>query len=121
MSTPKLVREFRRKAKLAGYVITAIETKPPGHLYATVDHGNGIHQRLSLPSSPASYEHSVKHALDEIRRFRTAHEETTKHELHLHGQGGREDAHPQEANQPRLQAAESPPDGRPIRRRRRAA
>jgi hypothetical protein len=29
MSTLKLVREFRRKAKLAGYSVCAVETKPP--------------------------------------------------------------------------------------------
>lgn len=73
MSTGKLVREFRRKAKSLGYRIEAITaTSGSGHLRVVVMHSSA-QQRLALPSSPASIEHSIKHALDEMRRFKEKH------------------------------------------------
>jgi len=98
MGTRKIVREFRRKAKSAGYCVGAI-TSDSGHLHAIVMHGTTL-QRITLPSSPASPEQSIKHALDEMRRFRTAHETSTQHELHLHGPGGQKDVAAQTARQP---------------------
>lgn len=116
MSALKLVREFKRKAKLAGYQVVKVSTSGGGHLHAVVDHGT-VQQRITLPSSPASLEHSIKAALDEIRRFRTAHEATTQSELHFHRPGGQQDAH---AQAPRQQARTQEANDalrRPARRR----
>ena len=73
MSTGKLVREFRRRAKFLGYIVKTIDARDgSGHLRVVVMH-SGAQQRLTLPSSPASIEHSIKHALDEMRRFKEKH------------------------------------------------
>lgn len=47
MGTRKIVREFRRKAKSAGYCVGAI-TSDSGHLHAIVMHGT-TPQRITLP------------------------------------------------------------------------
>lgn len=115
MSALKLVREFKRKAKLAGYQVIEVSTSGGGHLHAIVDHG-AVQQRITLPSSPASLEHSIKAALDEIRRFRTAHEATTQHDLYLHGPGGQQDAHAQASRQQANCQADGRTDRRAARR-----
>ena len=120
MSTQKLIREFRRKAKLAGYSVDLIDTSAAGHIAVVMLHGD-LRQKLTLPSSPASPEHSIKYALDEIRRFRTAYAPPTKHELHLHGPGGPEEVGAQTEDQPPRDQAEGHAQRRPARRRRSVA